>query len=130
MRRLVVTACAVLVLAAGCGGGGDESSDEPTASPTPTTTAAPEALSGLQCADAGDGTLTVTGVITNSGDEPADYTVAVYVGPADGAERRATEQVLESVQPDGSTPVEITGVAPQGDPATCHVRVLRSEPKA
>lgn len=130
MRRLVVITCTVLALAAGCGGGGDDAEDEPTAAPTPTTTAAPEALSGLQCADAGDGTLTVTGVITNAGDEPADYTIAVYVGPADGTERPATETVLEAVQPDGSAPLEITGVSPQGDPATCHVRVLRSEPAA
>ncbi|MFT4188833.1 MAG: hypothetical protein QM621_09665 [Aeromicrobium sp.] len=129
MSRLVVVPLALLsTLALGACGGGSGASGDPTPTATATSSAAPEALSNLSCAAGSDGLWNATGVIENSGDEPASFTVDVYIGPVDGAERLAQRTRVENIQPGGAAPLEVTGLSAQGDPASCHVRVLRESP--
>lgn len=122
----------LIALALGMGGCGGSSGSTPDPSAAPSTAAtaapAPEALSDFTCAPGADGLWAASGTISNSGDSAASFTVDVYVGPADGQERPASRTELENVQPGGSTPLAATGISAQGDPAQCHVRVLRALP--
>ncbi|GAA1743710.1 hypothetical protein [Aeromicrobium alkaliterrae] len=134
-RRVLQVPALAAVLTAGlalgaCSGSSGSGGTDPSATPSAEATAAPapEALSGFSCTAGADGLWTATGTISNTGDSPASYTVDVYVGPADGQERPANRAAVDGVQPGGSTPVQVAGVAAQGEPATCHVRVLRALP--
>ena len=129
MRRAAV-ASLLITLALGLGGcgGSSDSTPDPSAAPSTEATAAPapEALSGFSCTPGTDGLWSASGTISNTGDEAETFTVDVYVGPADGQERPVNRTELENVQPGGSTPLAVTGISAQGDPAQCHVRVLRA----
>lgn len=120
----------VLLALAACGGEAEE--PEPTAEPTATAggdplpegTPAPEALSGLRCAQK-DGKWTVSGVIANAGKEAASYQVTAYVGVRDGQPHEGRTMQLASIQPGGSIPFSLEDVTQQGDDGTCHVHVLQ-----
>ena len=131
-RSAVLPPLIALALSLGLGGCGGSSDSDPDPSAAPSTEAtaapAPEALSGFTCAPGADGLWSASGTISNTSDESESFTVDVYVGPADGQERRASRTEMENVQPGGSTPLAIGGLTAQGDPATCHVRVLRALP--
>ncbi|MEG9227540.1 hypothetical protein [Aeromicrobium sp. Sec7.5] len=131
MRRSVLLPL-VLGLAVGVGGCGGSSDSDPDPSAAPSTeataAAAPEALSEFTCAPGQDGLWSASGTITNTSDEAESFSVDVYVGPADGQERPVNRTELENVQPGGSAPLAVSGLSAQGDPATCHVRVLRALP--
>jgi hypothetical protein len=128
MRRtaLLVPVLAAVLGVTACGGSSapQGSEDAPSPAPTSTATPAPEALTGFSCVPGADGLWVATGSLTNATDAATTYTVDVYVGPADGQERPANRTEYPDVQPGGSTAVQIGGIAAQGEPATCHVRVL------
>ncbi|MCK5892237.1 MAG: hypothetical protein P1U38_13305 [Aeromicrobium sp.] len=119
-----------LVLGVSACGGSSGGGPDPSATPSgeATSSAAPEALSNFSCVPGEDGLWSATGTISNSGDEAESFTVDVYIGPADGQERPVNRTELANVQPGGSTPLSVSGLAAQGEPATCHVRVLRAQP--
>lgn len=131
MRRsaLIPLVVALALGVGGCGGSSDSDPD-PSAAPSADATAAPapEALSGFTCAPGTDGLWSASGTISNTSDTAESFTVDVYVGPADGQERPASRTDLANVQPGGSAPLVVSGLSAQGDPATCHVRVLRALP--
>lgn len=132
MRRSALLPVLLIALALGVGGCGGSSDSDPDPSAAPSAEAtvapAPEALSDFTCAPGADGLWAASGTISNTDDEAESFTVDVYVGPADGQERPVNRTELENVQPGGSAPLAVSGLAAQGEPATCHVRVLRALP--
>lgn len=123
IRRAVAAVCVLPWLLAGCAGG---SEPKPlTQEEAAQATAIPEALSDFRCDPVEDGTYSASGTVANTGDEPVDVTVTVYVGPADGQPRPASSTTLGGVKAGESSRFDLTGIPVGGDPADCHVQVLR-----
>lgn len=125
--RLLLTSVAVVLGTAGCGlvpslgdadKGGVVVEDDGTAP-------ASDALVAMSCGDPKDGTVTVTGVLSNAGKRAARYQVTAFADVADGQQRTGRVAVVGPVAGGGTADFSVEGVPVTGAEPQCRAQVVK-----